>query len=141
MNADDSDLLLLLAPDLLERLEALGVTAAAVNRYGDDRVRWVLGRLEDERARRMIRDPGEWVIRELRLHWDEPPTMLQRGLTFTAPSVRPPVTTRWARETRTGRVLEVGWIDHDSIKFADGSRLPERMWGEGWEWYDERPDA
>ena len=37
------------------------------------------------------------------------------------------------------RVLEVGWIDHDSVKFADGSRLPERMWGEGWEWYDEKP--
>lgn len=138
------EIVMLLTAELVERVRELGLAPAKVNRYGEERVRWVLERLEAERQRKVIGNPAGWVLRVLADTWNEPLPVRQLGLPFAeaaAAASRPPAGTRWARDTVTGKVIEVERVDDDSVKFADGSRLPARMWSDGWEWLAEHPDA
>lgn len=140
----DDETIQLLAEDLRERLRALGLAPAKVNRYGSDRVRWVLEALEAERARKVIGNPAGWMMQALKDNWDLPPAIIQHALPFAAAAVeisKPPEGTRWARCRKTRHVFEVADIDDIRVQFTGGFNapaIPAHRWGD-WEWSAEHP--
>lgn len=137
------DAIVLLAEDLRERLRALGIAPAKVNRYGGDRVRWVLDALAAANARRPIGNPAGWVMQALSENWAMPPAVVQRAIPFgmaAAESNKPPVGTAWARDRKTGAVLEVLDVNEIRVQLAGGVAAPSCRWCD-WEWLTENPDA
>jgi hypothetical protein len=134
----------LLDPELVERVRALGLAPAKLNRYGADRVRWVLERLETERARKVIGNPAGWVVQVLKDTWNDPLPVLQQRLPFAraaAEACRLPEDTRWGRSKTTGELLEVDDMNDDRVRFVGGFNalvVPAHRWGD-WEWLAEHP--
>lgn len=133
----------LLSPDVVERARALELSPAKLNRYGSDRVRWVLDALDAERTRKVIGNPGGWVMQALREHWTLPSAVIQHRLPFAAvaaEAARPPEGTRWGRQCGTVTAFEVVDVNADRVKLADGSVVPSSHWA-GWEWLTEPQDG
>lgn len=134
----------LLSPELVEQVRTLGLAPAKLNRYGADRVRWVLERLETERARKVIGNPAGWVVQVLKDTWSDPLPVLQQRLPFAraaAEASRPPAGVRWGKNKATGKVLEVEDMNDDRVRFAGGFNalvVPAHLWGD-WEWLAEHP--
>lgn len=132
----ESNAITLLPPELVDRVRELHLSPAKVNRYGADRVRWVLDALDAERARKVIGNPAGWVTQALKDNWALPPAVSQLGIPFAsaaAAAIRPPDDTRWAREVGTGIVLEVIDVNETRVQLAGGSVIPSHHWAE-WEW-------
>jgi DNA-binding MarR family transcriptional regulator len=134
----------LLEPGLVERVRMLGLAPGKVNRYGAERVRWVLDRLEADRSRKVIGNPAGWVIQVLKDTEGQPLPVAPGALAKAATeAVRPPDGTRWARHREDGQVLEVEDINDSRVRCAGGFNapaIPALRWSE-WEWFAECPNA
>ena len=136
--------IVLLGAELVDRVRQLGIAPAKVNRYGAERVRWVLDRLDVERQRKVIGNPAGWVVQVLKDTLGEPVPVLQPGVTFAAVTVvasRPPEGTRWARHREGGPVIAVDVVTDACARLGGGFNagvIPARHWGE-WEWFTEHP--
>jgi hypothetical protein len=128
------------------KLRAFSPPLTKVNRYGAERVRWVLDRLDVERQRKVIGNPAGWVVQVLKDTWNEPVPVLRPGLTSVAATVAaagPPEGTRWARHREGGAVFEVDAVTDACARFGGGFNagvVPAHHWGE-WEWFTEHPEG
>lgn len=140
--AAEDGMIALLTPDIVDRARAIGLVPAKVNRYGAERVRWVLDTLEAERARKVIGNPAGWAMKALAENWELPKAVQQRTLPLASTEVAaamPPEGTRWAREKDTHVVLEVLDMNETRIQLVGGVAIPAHRWG-AWEWLADHPD-
>ena len=139
--SENGDTIALLTHDLVERARAVGLAPAKVNRYGADRVRWVLDALDAERTCRLIGNPAGWALQALKENWALPGAIVQRALPFAAlasAASRPPEGTRWARLQGDEDLREVLDVDDARAQLADATVVPAHHW-DRWEWFVEPP--
>lgn len=142
-NEGNDSAITMLAPDVVDRARAIGLAPAKVNRYGSDRVRWVLDALAAAHARHPIGKPAGWVMQALRENWELPGAVAQHALpiaTAAAAAARPPKGTCWARERGAAIALEVLDVNESRVQLAGGIAVPVHRWS-GWEWFAEDPGA
>lgn len=140
-NASSDSAIALLAPDVVDRARAIGLSPAKVNRYGSDRVRWVLNALSAAHARHPIANPAGWVMQALRENWELPSAVVQHSTTITtATAICLPEGTRWAREAGAALAIEVLDVNESRVQLAGGIAVPAHRWS-GWEWFAENPGA
>lgn len=149
-----SEPIVLLAPDVSDRLREAGLAppgVARITRYGDSRIRYVLDELERQRrVGKAIENPAGWIMAALKDGWYLPGEEPVRQLSLTEALITasaPPDGTRWMRWKGGSRVLEVVSIHDDRVELraaglvgaVAASILPRAKWPEV-EWLDAAPD-
>lgn len=132
-----------LGPDLLSRVDELGIDPDFAGLYGPERLRWALESLHAAQRRGPVLSAAAWVEKTLEDHWGRPQAILQRPLPFAEAAARaaaPPAGTCWARERATGLLFAVLDADDLRVQLAGGVAVPSHLWA-GWEWLVEPPEG